>query len=542
MAPTLVWGRGGETGMRWRWWKLAPVLLTALLAGGPVAAAPAQQAKKVSPKPKYLVLIVMDGFRADYTSLAPTPALEALMHEGMTYNRAWVGQLESVTPTSHATLSTGRFPNHHGIIGFQWRDPVTRGEVIAGWDQNLQSSAIEGVLNASKTSSLPAAMKKAHPHAKVVSISSEKIYAADAWGGTAADYILYDKQSGKNLLVPTGVVGHEPPADLRTNPKLHERLPLKRFSTWDYLSANLATSAVKKFHPRMLMVNLPGADVYGHAYGGITAPGVMKRVVRGLDRDIARIVHAYKAAGIYKQTLFVVTADHGMSPNIHAISSPTVSNVIRQSGATEMFHTGGTASYIYLRDPQHSRRVAVGMTKVHGVVASYYQVRRGKTYSYVPAPGVTIPANLDAAYRYLLSTVDGPTAPDVAAPFREDTIGQVRDYAYGHHGGLNWGVQHIPLVLEGPGIRVGQSSRAPARLVDIAATMAHELNLSLPGMDGMVLSDALVAPTQAEVTRQGRLSPSLTADQNALIAGYTQQVTKDRRQALHPPELAPRRP
>jgi arylsulfatase A-like enzyme len=118
----------------------------------------------------------------------------------------------------------------------------------------------------------------------------------------------------------------------------------------------------------------------------------------------------------------------------------------------------------------------------------------------------------------------------------------VRDYAYGHHGGLNWGVQHIPLVLEGPGIQVGKTSHAPARLVDIAATMAHELNLSLPGMDGMVLADALIAPTQSEVTRQGRLSPSLTADQNALITGYTQQVIKDRRQDLHPPALAPRRP
>jgi predicted AlkP superfamily pyrophosphatase or phosphodiesterase len=84
--------------MRRQWWKLAPVLLVALLAGGPVVAAPAPQARKVSPQPKYLVLIVMDGFRADYASLAPMPALKALMHEGMTYNRAWVGQLESVTP------------------------------------------------------------------------------------------------------------------------------------------------------------------------------------------------------------------------------------------------------------------------------------------------------------------------------------------------------------------------------------------------------------------------------------------------------------
>jgi hypothetical protein len=78
--------------------------------------------------------------------------------------------------------------------------------------------------------------------------------------------------------------------------------------------------------------------------------------------------------------------------------------------------------------------------------------------------------------------------------------------------------------------------------VDIAATMAHELNLSLPGRDGIVLSDALTVPTQAEITGQDRLSRSLTAYQNALIAGFTQQVAKDQMQDMHPPALAPRRP
>jgi hypothetical protein len=521
---------------------LLPVLLLIAIVRGSAAPLPAQDATPVVPEPKYLVLIVMDGFRADYTSLAHMPALNDLKHHGTTYDRAWVGQLESVTPTSHATLSTGRFPNHHGIVGFQWRDPVTKGEVIAGWDQTLRSSAIEGVLRASKTSSLPIALKKADPRAKVVSISSEKIYAADAWGGTAADYILYDTPKGKNLLVPTGVVGHEPPADFLADQKLQQTLPFKHFTTWDYLSAHLAMAAVKKFRPRLLMVNLPGADVYGHAFGGITAPGVMSRVVRGLDQSIARIVGAYKAAGLYKQTMFVVTADHGMSPNTHAVSSQTVSHVIRQSGAQEMFHTGGTASYIYLRDPQRAPEVANGMSKVHGIVAAYYQVRRGQAYRYVPVAGTTIPNGLDAAYRYLLSTVAGPTAPDVAAPFRENTIGQVRDYAYGHHGGLNWGVQHIPLVIEGPGIRVGKTSHAPARLVDIAATMARALNLTVPGMDGIVLADALTAATQLEVAAQNRRSPSLSSYQSALIGRYTREVVSDRKQQFYPPPLAPRRP
>ena len=88
-------------------------------------AAPAL-AQAASPAAQYLVLIVMDGFRPDHRELAPMPALDALARSGTVYDRAWVGQLESETPASHATLSTGAMPRNHRIIGFEWRDPSTR--------------------------------------------------------------------------------------------------------------------------------------------------------------------------------------------------------------------------------------------------------------------------------------------------------------------------------------------------------------------------------------------------------------------------------
>jgi hypothetical protein len=61
--------------------------------------------------------------------------------------------------------------------------------------------------------SIPQAVKAADPKARVVALSSEKIYAADAMGGFAADYILYHQRSGpgKRALVPSAVPGHRPP-------------------------------------------------------------------------------------------------------------------------------------------------------------------------------------------------------------------------------------------------------------------------------------------------------------------------------------------
>ena len=106
----------------------ATLLDTIVGAESPLPALAAGQAH-------YLCLIVLDGFRPDYLNLANMPAFHALASRGISYDRAWVGQLESETPTGHATIGTGSFPRHNGVIGFEWRDPVSRREVLDGWEQ-----------------------------------------------------------------------------------------------------------------------------------------------------------------------------------------------------------------------------------------------------------------------------------------------------------------------------------------------------------------------------------------------------------------------
>jgi Type I phosphodiesterase / nucleotide pyrophosphatase len=493
---------------------------------------------------KYLVLIVLDAFRPDYMQLAPMPNLDTLIRTGTTYDRAWVGQLESETPVGHATLSTGSMPHRDGVIGFEWRDPKTAREVLDGWPRGVLAGDLDRDMVASGTNSIPRAVKAANPAAKVVTLSSEKVYAADALGAASADYVLYHQRVGSKpvTLVPRGVPGHVPPPDFFNHPYLREALPLTNFTDWDWLSTMLALSAIESFHPEVLMVNLPGADVYGHPYGGPATPSVMRQVVAGLDRNIGRMLDAYKLAGIYDQTLFVVTADHGMVPNDRSVPGSSTKTAVQQAGGQYFFHTGGTAADIYLHNYWHARAVSGEMLRVSGVEAAYYRIQPHGQAEYVSTPGLTIDPALDAAYRYLLSTFVGPTSPDVVAAFRENTIGQASTTAHGDHGGLNWGTQHIPLILSGPGVHSGALSHFPARLMDVAPSALRLLGIPVPTMDGVVLADSLNAPLAADITAQVALVPALTAYQDALVTQADDNLAEDLKLGLHPPPSAVARP
>lgn len=387
--------------------------------------------------------------------------------------------------------------------------------------------------------SIPHVIKEVDPTARVVAVSSEKVYAADAMGAHVADYVLYHRYAGERL-VPAGLPGELPPASFFREPNLSLTLPFRHFSDWDYLSTELALTAFRHYRPRALMVNLPGSDVYGHKFAGPRTPWVMAKVVAGQDRAIGRIVAAYREAGIERQTLFVVTADHGMVPNDHAVSARQVQEAVERAGARSLFHTGGTAKYIYLQDRFRSRAraVAAEMIQLPNVVGGYFRDTAG-TYEAVNGP---LDPALDAAYRYLLSTFTGSTAPDVVAPYRENTIGTAWPVAYGNHGGMSWGVQHIPLLLAGPGVRRGVRSPAPARLVDIAPTILRLLGYPLSHLDGIVLADALETPAAHEVRVQLDLNTSLRRHQAALAAQSEQDQQEDRHAGVDPLPRPPLKP
>src|SRR5947209_5144682 len=69
-------------------------------------------------QPKFLVMLVLDGAMPSYLKLGSLPNLNALRRNGIQYDRAFAGILESETPSGHAALSTGSTPAHDGLLGF----------------------------------------------------------------------------------------------------------------------------------------------------------------------------------------------------------------------------------------------------------------------------------------------------------------------------------------------------------------------------------------------------------------------------------------
>ncbi|MBI5267160.1 MAG: alkaline phosphatase family protein [candidate division Zixibacteria bacterium] len=78
-----------------------------------------------SQRPKAAVVIVIDQMRADYvTRFTPyfTGGLKRILSEGAVFDSASHEHANTETAVGHATLSTGCFPSHHGIVGNEFYD------------------------------------------------------------------------------------------------------------------------------------------------------------------------------------------------------------------------------------------------------------------------------------------------------------------------------------------------------------------------------------------------------------------------------------
>lgn len=102
-----------------RLWLLI-VLLAAACSAGLVA--PPQSPAAANRPP--IILISLDGFRADYFDKAPSPALHELIRRG-TRAESMIPSFPSKTFPNHYTIVTGLYPGHHGIVANNIKDPPT---------------------------------------------------------------------------------------------------------------------------------------------------------------------------------------------------------------------------------------------------------------------------------------------------------------------------------------------------------------------------------------------------------------------------------
>lgn len=70
-----------------------------------------------------VIVVGIDGFRADYLARGVTPTLSRLAVEGVQAEGGMKPSFPSVTFPNFYTLATGRHPDHHGLVHNTMRDP-----------------------------------------------------------------------------------------------------------------------------------------------------------------------------------------------------------------------------------------------------------------------------------------------------------------------------------------------------------------------------------------------------------------------------------
>jgi predicted AlkP superfamily pyrophosphatase or phosphodiesterase len=149
--------------------------------------------RTLPPSARLGVLLVVDQMRADYlTRFAPefTGGLARLLKQGVHYTNAFHDHAATETAVGHATISTGRFPSHNGIVANDWYDRELKRVIYSCEDSSVhilgEPKAVGRSSKLMLTNAIGDWLKDVYPGAKVYTLAL-KDRAAIAMGGRRPD-------------------------------------------------------------------------------------------------------------------------------------------------------------------------------------------------------------------------------------------------------------------------------------------------------------------------------------------------------------------
>lgn len=243
--------------------RLASLVLLLLVAGC-AGVAPRSEA----PLPDPVILVSIDGFRADYLDRGLTPTLAALAADGVRAD-AMKPSFPTLTFPNHYTLVTGLYPDHHGIVNNRMVDPVS-GKTFVYKDADS--------------------------------------IADPAWWGGEPLWVSVEKQGrhAATMFWPgsdVAIDGVRPSRWLRFNGTLTLDQRVDQLLKWTELPGDA--------RPSFYTLYLEPVDHAGHEDG--PASPEVNAAMRDVDTALARLVEGLKAQGLFDHTNLVIVSDHGMT-------------------------------------------------------------------------------------------------------------------------------------------------------------------------------------------------------------------------------------
>jgi predicted AlkP superfamily pyrophosphatase or phosphodiesterase len=504
-----------------------------------------QSRAATAPKPKLVVVVVVDQFRYDYLTRFRQDyhgGLDRLLSQGADFTNAFYAQVPTVTAVGHSLMLTGAMPAVSGIVSNSWYD---RGEgkvvtSVCDWTVNVVG-APQPKEGEKCTDSDPASPKRllvttlgdelrdVHPASKVIGISIKARGAILPSGHSANGAFWFDDGTG-NFVTSSFYMDKLPGwAAEFNNKKLASALVERKwdgFPKWDFHStgkpyAKLPASPwgnelIEQFAETaiggeklgqhestdLLTVSFSSNDYVGHAVGP-NAPEVRDMAIR-TDQLLGKLFSAIEKNVGMRNAVIVLSADHGVaSTPAHDEAFHTPGGYLEQDteaaaetaltqafGNGEWLIRGAGETSLYLNwDTIHKARNSVGQ-RIED--ADIFRVVRD---SLLGNPKLHVARVYDK--NQLANGVSGDFVAQAATnsyyPKRSGDLQIIFDPGYlpGKSGTSHfspWAYdRHVPMLLMGPGIKEGRYDQN-VQVNDLAPTLATLLDIQTPsGSSGHVL-------------------------------------------------------
>jgi len=409
-----------------------------------------------------VVVISIDGLRGiTLASLSTrglnTPNLNEFA-QGGALSDGLIGVYPTVTYPSHTTLVTGVSPSLHGILSNVMFDPEHRLNGAWYWyAQQIQRPTLYTV-------------------AKQKGLTT----AAVSWPVTVGAQIDHNFPEYRNPETEEGVLLY---AGLCTTglmsafEKVHG--PLDRNHIDDDLRASMANFLISTYKPDLLFVHHIDMDHQQHLHGPDSPQAFT--ALENIDRLIGTIRQAVKTSEPSDQVDFIVVSDHGFQPVDKQFHPNAVLTSLGLAGTTDApekwrifaFESGGSFGLV-AHDPNDTEAITLATDAFkqlaeEGIwgIDNVYDATQTKALEGYPNAFSSV--SLKPGY----AIGDGSSGPWLTTP--KNLMG-MHGYAPGPK------ELDASFLAFGPGIPHRHIARS--KLVDVAPTVAHILDLQMPNLEG----------------------------------------------------------
>lgn len=419
-------------------------------------------------KAKHVIMISLDGvYEDDFENLCNKKAFKELINKGA-YSKEVTTVYPTLTYPIHTSIITGVYPNKHGVIHNNDLQPgVAENKQTWFWYSNevkkeslFDITALYNMRTCSLFWPVTGSGNITYNIPEILALEGENQSIKILKAGTP-NYLLREEIKYSNIRD-----GIKQPA-------------LDKFTT------KVAVDTIINKKPNLLAMHLVSVDYLRHSFGVWSKEA--DNALEVYNNSILEVIDATKRSGIYNDTVFVITTDHGLidiNTNVY-INSILESNgfITRKDGSidyTAYSQSTGLGAFIYIKDnnelvEKKVRKLFINLSKdeKYGIDKIFtkeelIKLNASESYSFA------IEAKTGFAFKDELTNYEIKHQKDLGC-----------NYATHGYSPLKEGYKNV-FMISGEPIK-NNYNLGEMNIVDIAPTVANILGIDFENCDGKVL-------------------------------------------------------